>query len=327
MSEIKTPFSKERKSLHDLLPLRAPLRVEIDPCDVCNLRCDFCFQDKVNNKDYCGHLMDVELFERIICQLKEFGGKPIKKVYLYALGEPLLHPNIADFVARLKQTHVAEIVAITTNGTKITRDLSDDLINAGLDQISISVNGICDEDFMRICHTSVNFENYISNIRYLYEHKKECYVHVKLEGDYFSDDEQKRFYELFEECCDTMHIDKVADIWPEVEIEASGNLYGLQVDDDKPICPQPFYDICIHTDGTVTPCCAIWDYKKYNFGNIKEMSLVDIWNGFKYKQLCIEQIKGNKCSFDICNRCKFAEFGASVDLSKYRKNLREKYNV
>ena len=144
MSEIKTPFSEKRKPLHEMLPLSQPLRIEIDPADICNFKCDFCFQ-KID-KDFNGRVMPVEIFEEILSQLKQFD-EPIKKVYLYALGEPLLNKNVPYFIKRLKEENVAETVAITTNGTMLTHELSEQLINNGLDQLSISVNGLCDDDF------------------------------------------------------------------------------------------------------------------------------------------------------------------------------------
>lgn len=45
---LEAPIRSDRKPLHEMLPLSQPLRVLIDPSDVCNFRCDFCFQSKMN---------------------------------------------------------------------------------------------------------------------------------------------------------------------------------------------------------------------------------------------------------------------------------------
>lgn len=325
MSEIKTPFSEKRKPLHELLPLSQPLRVEIDPADMCNFKCDFCFQ-KLDSR-FVGRLMTEDIFETIVSQLKEFN-EPIKKVYLYALGEPLLNKKVPHFIKRLREENVAEIIAITSNGTMLTHELSEQLIENGLNQLSISVNGLCDDDFKRICHADVNFEKYISEIKYFNEIKgDDCYLHCKLEGDYFTKDEHEKFYEIFGDICDTMHIDNVADIWPDMPIEKNSNVYGLK-NDVKPVCPQPFYELCVHSDGTVTPCCAIWNYRKDNIGNIKDKTLKEIWNSKILREICMYQLdKSINTSFDVCKRCKFAQGGASVNLADYRDELIEKYSM
>ena len=122
-----------------------------------------------------------------------------------------------------------------------------------------------------------------------------------------------------------MHIDNVADIWPDMPIDAKENLYGLN-NGEKAICPQPFYELCVHPDGTVTPCCAIWNYKRENIGNIKKKSLKEIWNSDLLRKICMYQLDNNyNNSFDVCKRCKFAQGGASVNLSEYREELLEKY--
>lgn len=324
MSEIKTPFSDKRKPLHELLPLDQPLRVEIDPADVCNFKCSFCFHSK-KDSDFYGKMMDRETFELIVSQLKEFK-KPITKVYLYALGEPLINKDTPYFVSKLKEEGVAETVAITSNGSLLTHNLSDSLIGAGLDQLSISINGLCDEDYQRICNASIDFLRILDEIEYFYKNKNGCYLHVKLEGDYFSDEEKRKFFDIFHGKCDSMHIDNVSDIWPDMPIDSQENLYGLKHFDDMTVCPQPFYDMCIHTDGTVTPCDAIWNYKEYNFGNIKDRRLVEIWNTHQ-KSLCVEQLKNSReCSLAICNRCNFAKYGASVDITPYRERLLEEFS-
>lgn len=41
---LTKPIRNDRKPLQELLPLEQPLRIFIDPCDICNFRCKFCFQ-------------------------------------------------------------------------------------------------------------------------------------------------------------------------------------------------------------------------------------------------------------------------------------------
>jgi len=42
-AEFRQPYSKDRKPLQELLPLDTPLTMYIDPTDICNFACRFCF--------------------------------------------------------------------------------------------------------------------------------------------------------------------------------------------------------------------------------------------------------------------------------------------
>lgn len=121
-----------------------------------------------------------------------------------------------------------------------------------------------------------------------------------------------------------MHIDNVADIWPDMVSDNKSNIYGLEHGENA-VCPQPFYDICIHSDGTVTPCDAIFEYDKYNLGNIREKSIKEIWRGDGLRELQLQLLKGETTTFEICNKCNFANCGASVNITPYREGLLLKY--
>ena len=77
---LTTPIRKDRKPLHELIPLDQPLRVLIDPCDICNFRRQFCFQ--AYDSSFKGRVMFMELFEKIVKQLQEFE-RPINIIHLY----------------------------------------------------------------------------------------------------------------------------------------------------------------------------------------------------------------------------------------------------
>jgi len=58
-------------------------------------------------------------------------------------GEPLLHPRIVDVVRRIKATRDgANVVTVITNGFKLTEALVDELNDAGLDCMQVSVDTI-----------------------------------------------------------------------------------------------------------------------------------------------------------------------------------------
>lgn len=325
MKELAPPIRKDRKPLWELLPLKQPLRINIDPCDVCNFKCDFCFQSK--EKEFRGNVMTVEMFEKAIVQLKEFDA-PINVIHLYGLGEPFLNRNLPQFIRRIKEENAAKEVKTTTNGSLLTHSLIDELVEAGLDEITISLNGLKDEDFERIVNTKICFDRMLDNIQYLYAHKRSCHVHIKIIGDYFSKKEQEYFVKIIGEYADTINIDGATNHWSgfkDTAKEQQQYKVGGGTFKEWPVCAFCFYELAVHSDGSVSPCSADWQKDKQNLGNITESSLKEIWESEKRREMLISFLKGTKNPYAACRECEYPGSGAGVNLEPYKEELLKKY--
>ncbi len=327
---LTNPIRKDRAPLQELLPLSKPLRLLIDPCDSCNFRCDFCFQSK---ERFNGSKMSMDIFNKIVDNLKLLDG-PINIVHMYGLGEPLINENLPRFVEVLKENNLAKEVAITTNGSLLTNKLSEKLITSGLDRLSISLNGLCDDDFKRIVGVKVDFDKLYNEIKYFYSIRKQCHLHIKINGEGFNEEQRIRFVELFKDYSDSINIDHVTNVWPGLSFNGSDgkHMYDLDVNKTsdgvnklRTVCPLMFYECVIHPDGSVSPCCVDYNYKRQNLGNIKEKLLLDIWQGEELNKLRCESLEGVKYSYSICNSCTYMECAATVNISPYREELLKKY--
>ncbi|MBN1901896.1 SPASM domain-containing protein [Candidatus Sumerlaeota bacterium] len=67
-------------------------------------------------------------------------------------------------------------------------------------------------------------------------------------------------------------------------------------------CLNPFRWLEVNQNGEVTPCCSSWF--KGNLGNINERSLLDIWNGTRFRELRESMFEGGKwrkfCNEKVC---------------------------
>ena len=326
---LAPPIRGDRKPLHEILPLEHPLRVLIDPSDICNFRCKFCFQSQMK---FEGQMMSRETFERVLIQLKDFS-EPINVVHLYGLGEPLVNEDVPYYVERLKACGVAREVAVTSNGSLLTHRMSQRLIEAGLDRLSISLNGICDEHFREFVGVRVDFAKMYEQIQYFYSIRKNCHLHVKINGDYFTEEEKVRFVELFKDCTDSINIDHVVNVWPDLTVSDKEqrmydyDLENLRKNDTKlpPVCPLMFYELHVHSDGRVSPCAVDYSYKIQNLGNIYDTCLYDIWKGKALQTIRLQSLEGKKSDYGVCNCCEYADCAATVNITPYRGLLYEKY--
>ena len=237
--------------------------------------------------------MQWETFRLIVEQLKEFE-EPINVVHLYGLGEPMINQDLPDYVNALKVNNVAKEVAITSNGSRLKERYSERLINAGLDRLSISLNGIEDSHFEKNVGRKLKFDEIYKQIQYFYSIRKQCHLHVKINGDCFTENEKERFVLLFKDHCDTLNIDHVVNVWPDMEVVGNQGqtMYDYDVGErttyefaSNGICPLMFYELHIHSNGAVSPCAVDYNYKNENLGNVKTQSLKEIWNSYKLLQI------------------------------------------
>ena len=216
MAKFIPPFSDERKPLHTLLPSAAPISVYIDPSNYCNFKCNFCFQhfDKIRDKK----LMDIDLFNKLADDLAEFE-EPVKMIHLHAFGEPLLNPKFADFIRILKsKLSDTTKIATTTNAVKLSAKNAEEIVDAGLNKIHISIYGLNDEQYLKNCNVKAKFNQIKENCMYLFSIKKNLHIHIKAMADFFTKEEQNEFVEIFSPYCDTIYLDNMTNIWPDIKV-------------------------------------------------------------------------------------------------------------
>lgn len=126
---------------------------DIELTNSCNAACIFCPRDKTPKQGF----MKIETFAEAVQRIGATGDSAV--MHLCGLGEPLLHPNIAEMVNHLSKKGIPP--SITTNAYLLTKELSRKLIDAGLKTLVSSVSGI-DENYRKIHR--LNFEVVKQNI-------------------------------------------------------------------------------------------------------------------------------------------------------------------
>ena len=161
--------------LGDVIPLATPFTILIDPTNACNFRCTFCPTGDKQLLKKVGRpigLMSFDLFQKIIDDLDGFEHK-LKKLQLYKDGEPLLNKKLPNMIAYAKSRGVAELIETTTNGSLITPEIANKIIDSGLDRIRISVEHVSNSGYREITKTEQTYDEILDNIRLLYEVKKQ----------------------------------------------------------------------------------------------------------------------------------------------------------
>ena len=333
IKECSTPGGK-RKVLGEELPLDTPFLIQIFPVYGCNFKCKYCLHalpksqhDRISEDVY----MDINVFKDYVDQMKLFKRK-IKMLRFAGIGEPLLHKNIVEMVDYAKKKDVAESLDIVTNGTLLSKEMSDGLIAAGLDRLRISIQGTSEKKYRDICNADINLEQFLSNIKYFYERKKNTTMYIKiidcaLEGE----SDEQYFYDIFGDICDEIAVEHMTPTVKGIDYselnksekysqtQNGGNLI------ETCICPQPFYMIQINPDGIIVPCCST----KYpiRLNESLKNSLEKIWNGKELNAFRKKMLDG-VCSLENpCNVCELYKYGLFKEdiLDNYVEKLKGVY--
>lgn len=319
--------------LKEALPLRTPYVIHIDPCDTCNFHCKFCpsgnleLMKKTNGR---GHgPIDFNTYCGIIDSLKEFPD-PVRVIRLYKEGEPLLHPRFAELVSYAKASPKVQRVDTTTNASLLTKDRSLAIIEAGLDRINISVEGINAEQYREFSGHKMRYEEFVDNIAFFYDNKKQCEMNIKINGDILTADQEEEFYRTFGNITDGISVERTIDYWPKykemkVDYDESVTLLG-GASREVQVCPYVFYEMCINSDGNYSLCRFDWNHAMMMAPHVSAPATPKkIWDSIVLWQFQQQFLRKERLQMTIlsCPKCGILKRGVPEDLDRFAEEILE----
>lgn len=131
----------------------------------CNFDCTTCIRNSW--QDEIAH-MDDSVFELL---LKQFSDLPnLEVIHLGGFGEPMSHPQIFEIIRRIKALGMK--VEMITNGSLLTEDAINKLIEIGLDTLFVSLDGP-EEQIYNTIRKGADFVSVIDHIKALNRIKSE----------------------------------------------------------------------------------------------------------------------------------------------------------
>ena len=273
-----------RTALETVIPLATPFIVFVDPASSCNFKCTFCptgHRDMIAETGRFQGVMKFDVFQKIVDDLGEFD-KPIKVLRMYKDGEPFLNKRLADMVAYAKRSKHVEYIDTTTNGTFLSPDRVGPVLEAGIDKINISVDGMTEETYVQFTGFKFDFKKFVDNVKWLYANKGNCEIVVKIPGELITEAQRQEFFDTFGDHCDRIFVENFAPCWPEFDIEKhtgvkiSKGIYQQDIGDTD-TCPYIFYGYSVNADGLVSSCFLDWG-RKLIIGDVRQQSMKEIWN-------------------------------------------------
>jgi radical SAM protein with 4Fe4S-binding SPASM domain len=309
-AQIKPRINLEgRTRLETVIPLETPFVIFIDPSSACNFKCTYCPTGHLDlikdTKRYQG-VLKLEIYKKIIDDLKDFK-KNIKVLRLYKDGEPFLNKNLAEMISYAKSSKKVDYIDTTTNASLMTKERLKPVLDAGIDKINISIDGMNNETYESFTKTTLEFSEIIENVKWLYRNKGNTEVVVKIPADIINEKEKKEFFEVFGDYSDRIFVENFAPCWPEFDVEKhtgvkiTKGIYQQEITETN-TCPYIFYSFSVNADGLVSSCFLDWK-RKLIIGDVRVESMKEIWNSKKMNDLRIMHLEGKRKKIDSCGSC------------------------
>jgi radical SAM protein with 4Fe4S-binding SPASM domain len=273
--------------------------------------------------------MDFDVFKKIIDEASYF----VCDVNLFHRGESLLHPEIFEMIKYAKDKGLS--TRLNTNATLLDKERSYQIFESGLDFLSFSFDGYEKKIYENI-RRGADFNETLDNIlRFLtikrQLHKNSPYTTFTViefpngsTGE-MRKDIKKQFIKKFDSLPLNQFVSRAPHNW------AGGYNNNNKILNKSFLpCTFPWYSLTIFWDGRVVPCPQDF-FGKLTLGNVKDSSLLDIWNG--PKEIFLREKLSRREYKDImpCNRCdrlwRRKLFGVPmVELGRFLKDNLVGYN-
>ena len=277
-----------------------PNKAFLEITNVCNLSCFFCHGTKREKR-----FMTIPKFTRAAEQIRPFA----QYLYFHLMGEPLLHPQLSEF---LDIAHSLDFkVILTTNGTLLSEKADILLSSPSLFKVSISLHSF------EANNMSQSLESYLENCFDFCKKASDAGIIsvmrlwnsggleslnetiISLMHQYFDGKEEKQWQEIYSgyKIGEKLFLEwgNLFE-WPDIDGKDYGtnhSCYGLR-DQIGVLC-----------DGTVVPCCLDSE-GEINLGNIFNTPLKDILSSERATRLRQSFIEKNVCE-ELCRKCGYAK--------------------
>ena len=279
-----------------------PMTVVLELVNRCNLECVMCYQGWRNDASKS------QLSEKELDKLfNDFKQNKLESLMI-SVSEPLLYKGISKVLNRAKEANIMDVF-LFTNGTLLNQKNSEMILNSNITRLFISIDGVSKKSYddVRVPVSKrllkkdriKELENNINNFMQLRKSmdKKLPLVRtsfVALKENYH---EIEEFRKKWINIVDTVEIQR------EVSIDAYDKINLNKVGErklKKYNCQEPWGQMGIYSDGSVTPCCNIVG-RNAPIGNIKNNTVSEIWNGQEMNKIRDGFIKNEPNK--VCQSC------------------------
>lgn len=245
--------------------------------------------------------MSDEVFKKIIDEILPHRPKKIKP---YLTNEPLLDKRLPDFIKYINDNrHPSTITEVYSNGSLLSEEMGEKLIDSGLDRLIVSFQGI-DPELYEKTMVGLKYEKVLNNLLNFIKIKKrraakKPYFEIRMVNTGFSNSSIKEHRKFWSDKGVRLVV-KPLENRVNDEIEKAG--YQVHKWKLRSFCRRLFSYAWIMSNGDMVLCCCDVEGNQV-LGNIKDKTIAEVWTGDRYAEVRQKFISG-KVDDIICGKCK-----------------------
>jgi len=288
-----------------------PTTLSVEPTTSCNLRCPECPSGLRSFSRPTGMLQD-ELFEKLIEQAKGH----LTWLHLYFQGEPFLNPRFFEMVSLADKNRI--FTSTSTNAHYLDKQNIDKVLDSGLKQLIISMDGITQEVYKKY-RIGGKLEKVKDGLTKLLSRRKERNVHYpRVVLQFLVTGQNEHQIPGLKDWAKEIGVDElqlkttqIYDFQNGSELIPSNLGYSRYLPNGdgtwrlkKKIenkCWRMWQGAVSTWDGKIVPCCFDKD-AKYVMGELTNQPLPKIWKSKTYEKFR-SQLLNNRQQIDICRNC------------------------
>nr|MEE4266975.1 radical SAM/SPASM domain-containing protein [Candidatus Krumholzibacteria bacterium] len=268
-----------------------PRYIQMETVTKCNAKCEFCPQNEIMRDPA---RMPEDTWKKIVDDTRGWGitYRP------FLTNEPFVDNRMPEIVRYIKDNDPTATVEFNTNGELVTEKLGAALLEAGVDIMRFSIDGLSRETY-EPSRLGVNYDRVME--------RTQRFLELWDEGGY----RDKVFTELrMIEVPENKHeIEAYREFWgPKCSEVLITQLYQWpwtgQLRDDvvlKP-CLKVLDEMFFYSNGNATICC--WDvHERAVIGNVLEQSVQEIWESYAAGCIRATLNDGRRDLIHLCSRC------------------------
>lgn len=272
-----------------------PEHVDVELSSACNMRCPMCYTITDN---FLKNVKRTNMtFDRIEKIMKECGDNNVFSVRLSWRGELTLNQKWIEAVKCAKKNGIKEVSTLT-NALLLTPEKFEQMLDAGLDWLTISVDGV-GEEYNKI-RAPAKFDDLIIKLKKFKEikkRKKSSKPVIKVQTIWPSiKDDPDKYFSTFRPLVDQVTCNQLVDY--------------LDQDNPDQISHAPKFDchvlyqrLTIGADGKILLCYND-EFDNHVIGHIDKDSIYNVWHGEKMQEArkIHKKNKGVE-TYHACSKC------------------------
>ncbi len=291
-------------------PVAMPKYLELEPTNLCNLRCPGCVVGRGEITRDRGR-MPTDIYRAAIDQLADY----VLLLILFERGEPFMHDDLCDMIAYAAERGIR--VSVSTNGHFVgSEEKAEAIVRSGLDHLIVSLDGATPETYQAY-RRGGDFDKVVAGIRTLLDVRNRMGARLPIVDLRFipmrqNEHEIPAIRKLAADLgVDVLsfktynpalgHEGETDECLPESE---ACRRFSYDADGSPILCTKLWNTMSVRWDGTVVPCNC--DYQDdFVLGRIGDQTLPEIWRGDAFADYR-KSFRDGWAEHPLCSTCTYA---------------------